>query len=223
MESGWIDISVPIFTGMAYWPDNPPVQMRRMMDMDRGDDCTVSVLSIGSHTGTHMDAPSHFIRTGLAMDQMPLDAGVGPARVIAIDDPDSIRLEEIRPCAIRRGERILFKTRNSGRRWEKEPFHKKFVYLSTEAAVFLARRQIRLVGVDYLSVGGYEKNGLEVHRALLGGGVWIVEGLNLSEADSGRYHLICLPLRMQGADGAPARAVLRRLASSKSGRKGKRK
>lgn len=214
-DAGWIDVSVAFRTGMAHWPDNPPVRITRILDMKQGDECTLSMISMGAHSGTHMDAPVHFLRGGKGLDQMPLSAVIGPARVIAVRDPERITVEELRPHRIRRGERILFKTRNSARVWKTDAFTKEFVYLSTEAGKFLAARRVRTVGVDYLSVGGYEKNGPEVHRALLKAGVWIIEGLDLSRARPGEYDLICLPIKIARGDGAPARAVLRRIPAGK--------
>ena len=210
MPSEWVDISVPLHQGMVRWPDNPPVRIERMLDLERGDACTVSTLSCGSHTGTHVDAPGHFIRGGGGIDAMPLAATVGRARVIAIRHPASITTEELQTHRIRRGERIVFKTKNSSRCWKTTAFVEDFVYLSTDAARFLAAQGVRTVGVDYLSVGGYRaNNGVEVHRALLQAGIWIIEGLNLSGVSPGTYHLLCLPLKIRGGDGAPARAFLR--------------
>jgi arylformamidase len=156
-----------------------------------------------------MDAPVHFLKKGKGIDEMPFSAAVGPARVIEIRDRHSIKTEDLRRNRIRSGERVLFKTRNSSRCWKTGRFVKDFVYLSTEAAQELARIKVRTVGIDYLSVGGYKKNGLEVHRALLSGGIWIIEGLNLSGVKPGVYDLVCLPLKVVGGDGAPARAALR--------------
>jgi arylformamidase len=207
---GWIDVSVPLRSGMVRWPDNPPVHIERILDMERGDVSNVSTISMGSHTGTHVDSPIHFIRSGMGIDKMPLSATVGPARVIEIHDPELIKPEELRPHRIRRAERILFKTRNSERCWKTNDFVEDFVYLSTDAALFLITRQVQTIGVDYLSIGGYNKNGAEVHRALLEAGVWIIEGLDLSRVQSGAYELICLPLKIEQGDGAPARAILRR-------------
>jgi arylformamidase len=206
----WIDISVPLYSGMVHWPDNPPVEIKRMLDMDRGAPCNVSVLSMGSHTGTHMDAPRHFLRRGIGMDRMPLTATLGPVRVIEIHDRESIKPGDLRPHRIRRGERVLFKTPNSRRSWRSDAFDEDFVYISQEAARYLAQCRIRTVGVDYLSVGGFKRDGLETHQALLGAGIWIIEGLNLAKVKPGKYELVCLPLKMLGADGAPARAILRK-------------
>jgi arylformamidase len=194
---------------MVHWPDNPPVSIERMLDIERGDVATVSKLSMGAHTGTHMDAPIHFFRGGKGIDTMPLSATIGGARVIAIEDPESIKPEELRPHQIQRGERILFKTRNSARCWQINDFVEDFVYISQDAARYLAAQQVQTVGVDYLSVGGFFKDGVETHHALLGAGIWIIEGLNLSAVQPGIVELICLPLKIEGSDEAPARAIVR--------------
>lgn len=210
MSNRWIDISVTLHSGMVHWPGDPPVVITRTSDLDRGDPATVSKLSMGSHTGTHMDAPRHFIRGGKGLDDMPLETAVGPARVVLVRNPKVITPEELRSHQIRRGERILLKTRNSARCWKADRFLKDFVSLSPEAARFLAQRRVRMVGVDYLSVGSYRKrNGVEVHRTLLRAGIWILEGLNLSHTRPATYELLCLPLRIAQSDGAPARAILR--------------
>jgi arylformamidase len=125
-----------------------------MLDIERGDVANVSTISLGSHTGTHMDAPIHFVRGGEGMDRMPLDATMGLARVIEIQDPTSIKPDELDPHGIGRGERVLFKTRNSSLPWWTQDFIEDFVYVSQEAARYLAERGVRTVGVDYLSVGG---------------------------------------------------------------------
>lgn len=206
----WIDISVPLHSGMVHWPDNPVVKIERMLDMDCGARCNVSTLSMGSHTGTHMDAPLHFINHAKGMDRMPINATVGLTRVIEIRDSESIKPAELDRHKIKRGERILFKTRNSTKSWKTEAFDEGFVYISKEAAQYLARRRVQTVGVDYLSVGGYKRDGLETHQALLGAGIWIIEGLNLARVKPGRYELVCLPLKILNGDGAPARAILRK-------------
>ena len=209
MAKKWIDISVMIKPGMAHWPDNPEIRVDRMLDMEKGDVCNVSVLSMGSHTGTHMDAPLHFIRGARSLDKMPLDATIGPARVIEIKDKESIKVGELENQRIKPGERILFKTINSKKSWKTDNFDEDFVYISREAATFLAKAKVMTVGIDYLSVGGFRKDGIETHHALLGAGIWIIEGLNLSKIKPGRYELNCLPLKVLNSDGAPARALLR--------------
>src|SRR5579859_1367915 len=205
----WIDVSVPLRTGMAHWPNNPPVSIERTQSIEHGDTANVSLISLGAHTGTHMDAPIHFLRNGAGIDTMPLSATIGRARVIEIHDPESIKTEELLPHQIQPGERILFKTRNSARCWDTNEFVKDFVYISRDAARYLAAQQVQTVGVDYLSVGGFFQDGVETHQALLGAGIWVIEGLNLSNVAPGIVELVCLPLKIVGGDGAPSRAILR--------------
>jgi arylformamidase len=208
-QDWWIDISVRLHSGMVHWPDNPPVRIERMLDMEHGDVANVSKISMRSHSGTHMDAPLHFVRDGEGLDEMPLIATMGRARVIEIQDPESVKPRDLDPHEIRRGERILFKTQNSARGWPSAAFIEDFVYVSQEAARYLAVREIQTVGIDYLSVGGFYRNGVETHQALLEAGIWIIEGLDLSQIEPGDYELVCLPIKVEGSDGAPARAVLR--------------
>ena len=211
LGAGWRDVSVPLHNGMVHWPDNPAVTVERMLDISKGDNANVSRFAMGSHTGTHMDAPVHFFNDGKGLDEMDLSATIGPARVVPIEDEEAIRPEAVRAADVRRGERIIFKTRNSTSAWWTEPFQTDFVYITHEAAELLAGGGVRTVGVDYLSVGGYKRDGAETHRALLAAGIWIIEGLRLHEIEPGEYDLICLPLLVTGADGAPARALLRPL------------
>ena len=208
-SSPWLDISVPIRDAMVHWPGDPSVRVERVHSMERGDAANLSAISMGVHTGTHMDAPLHFIREGKGIDDIPLDVVVGRARVIEIYDTESIKPEELTRHRLRRGERILFKTPNSSRVWKTDAFVEDFVFISKEAASFLAERGVRVVGVDYLSVGEYHGEGQEIHRRLLSAGIWLIEGLDLSLVEPGRYYLICLPLRIDKGEGAPARAILR--------------
>ena len=205
----WIDVSVPLRTGMVHWPGDPSIRIEKIKDLSRGDECTVSEIAMGAHTGTHVDAPSHYLREAPDLDRFPLDAAVGRARVLRIRNPKVVTAEELRGHRIRRGERVLFKTRNSARCWKGDAFVKDFVSISLAAARFLAARGVRLVGIDYLSVGGFFRDGKETHEILLGAGIWIVEGLDLSRARPGPVDFACLPLRIAGGDGAPARAILR--------------
>ena len=205
----WIDISVPLRTGMVHWPDNPPVVIERTQDLAWGHVSNVSKMSLGVHTGTHVDAPRHFLGDGEGIHAAPFSALIGPARVIAIADPRAVTVEELGEHDLQPGERVLFKTLNSTRCWQTDDFIEDFVYVPRDAARYLARHRVRTVGVDYLSVGGYAADGVETHQALLGAGVWIIEGLNLAAIPPGTYELICLPLAILDGDGAPARAVLR--------------
>jgi arylformamidase len=196
---------------MAHWPGEIPVDVRRTMDMEQGAANNLTEISLSVHSATHMDAPSHFVRGGTTIDYIPLDAVTGPARVIEIGDTESIKPTELEKNRIRPGERILFKTGNSATAWNTGRFVEDFIYVSVEAARFLAERGVMLVGVDYLSVGSYHGGGPQVHQALLGGGVWIIEGLDLSAVSAGNYELVCLPLKIADAEGAPARAIVRPL------------
>jgi arylformamidase len=209
MKRPWRDATHPLRNGMACWPGDPAFEHRLAASMATGDACNLSVLSLCAHTGTHMDAPCHYIADGETIDRMPLDAGIGPCRVVALDVADQITAADLLPLRLRAGERILFKTRNSQRNAELQNFDRDFISLRTDAAALLAQRQVRLVGIDYLSIGGYEKDGDETHHHLLSAGIWIVEGLDLRDFEPGRYDMICLPLKIAGADGAPCRVLLR--------------
>jgi arylformamidase len=210
--SGWIDVSVPLRNGMVHWPGDPPFRIRRFSDREKGGGATVSRMSLSVHTGTHMDAPLHFIPQARTIDEMPIEATVGPARVIPIQNRRSIERRELAPHAISRGERILFRTANSDRCWNSDSFHEDYVFISQDAARCLVECGVRCVGIDYLSVDAFRQEGGgggETHRILLEAGIWIVEGLNLRGVAPGNYELACLPLRLIGSDGAPARAILR--------------
>lgn len=209
MKRAWLDVSIPLRAGMLHWPGNPPFRIERIKELREGASSNVSVFTMGTHGGTHVDAPVHFIEGAKGVDAMPFEAVNGPARVVEIRQPDVIRPEALSGKEIRRGERVLFRTRNSSRRLAARAFSADFVHLTVESARWLAERRVRAVGVDYLSVGAYGGDGAQVHRALLAAGVWIIEGLDLSSAREGRYELACLPLRIAGGDGAPARALLR--------------
>ena len=210
LDTGWIDISVPLKNGMARWPTDPEIIITKIDSIKNGDVDNLTHVSMCAHTGTHMDAPSHFIKSGKTIDKMPVSATVGEARVIEIKDKEFITVEEIRPYRIRKREIILFKTGNSKTRWDNKPFKKKFVHLSTEAAQYLASRQVKTIGVDYLSIGGYDGNVVEVHNIILKAGIWVIEGLDLSKIKPGDYELNCLPIKLTGADGAPCRALIRK-------------
>jgi len=208
--SKWIDASVPLRTGMPHWPTDPSVHIERFADMNQGAVCNVSKVDMCAHAGTHMDGLNHFIKDGSPLDLVPFDAVIGPCRVIEIKDADSVKSSELRKHKLRKGERVLLKTRNSRRPWWTEPFDKKFVHISADGARHLAECGIRTIGIDYLSVGGYERDGVECHQIILGAGIWIIEGLNFTKVRPGRYEMICLPVKIHNSDGAPARAILKR-------------
>jgi arylformamidase len=208
--SDWIDISLPVYSGMVVWPGDSEVRIERVLELEKGDPFNLTQCSFTAHTGTHVDAPRHFLPLGAAIDAIPFDAVLGPCRVVQIQDHEAVRPAEI-PDDLRAGDRILFKTDNSLKSNFLQRFVENFVYVSKEAAEVLARVGVRTVGVDYLSVGGFRHDMAETHLTLLKAGIWIIEGLDLANVQPGRYELACLPLRLVGADGAPARAALRKL------------
>lgn len=201
---------------MPGWPGDEPYRRQLTEAIARGDAANVSQISCSAHTGTHMDAPGHFIEGGRSIDTLPLTATVGPARVIEIKDPEKIAKSEVERHQPRKGERLLFKTRNSAELWKLDHFSENFVYIPPDTAEFLASIGVQTVGVDYLSVGGFHKGGPETHHKLLGAGIWIIEGLNLEKVEPGDYDMVCLPLKLEGSDGAPARATLRRATVSRT-------
>ena len=203
-SSQWLDVSVPIYTGMVHFPNDPPIEIDTITHVERGDVCTLSKLTMGSHTGTHIDAPIHFLPGGAGAEQVPLENLMGPARVIEIKDPRAVKAEELRVHNLGARERLLFKTSNSERCWKTSQFVPDFVSIAEDAASYLASLNTLTVGIDYLSAGGPE-----THRTLLGAGVVIIEGLNLTGISQGCYELLCLPLKILGGDGAPARVLLR--------------
>ena len=200
----WVDVSVPIYAGMVHFPDKPPIYIDSLTHVERGDICTLSRLTMGTHTGTHIDAPIHFLPGGTGAEKVPLDNLIGPARVIEIKDPDAVKAEELRVHKLGARERLLFKTSNSKRCWKTSQFVPDFVSIAEDAASYLASLNTLAVAIDYLSAGSPE-----THRTLLGAGVVIIEGLNLTGISQGRYELLCLPLKILGGDGAPARVLLR--------------
>jgi arylformamidase len=203
------DISLAITSGGTVYPGNPPIAIEAQQALARGDGANVSALSLGSHTATHVDAAKHFFDDGQTVDQLPLDRFVGPCTVIELDDTVmSIGRKELDAHDLDGAKRVLFKTRNS-RVLQKQPeFVKDYTYIAPDAAEHLVSLGVELVGVDYLSVEQFRSGHHRTHRTLLGAGVVIIEGLALGEVPPGRYQLVCLPLKLRGLDGAPARAIL---------------
>jgi arylformamidase len=194
---------------MVHYPDDPDIAIKTVTDVERGDASTLSTIEMGSHTGTHIDAPIHVIPGGAGADVVPLDNVIGPARVIGIENTRAITAGELREHHIGQAERLLFKTLNSQRCWNRPTFVSDFVSIAEDAATHLAELKTLAIGIDYLSAGGPD-----VHRILLGAGVVVIEGLNLSGVAPGTYDLLCLPLKIAGGAGAPARVLLRSATSS---------
>jgi arylformamidase len=204
------DVSLTISPDMPVWPGDPDVALRRVSKIEEGADANVSRIELGVHTGTHVDAPYHFLKDGSTVETLPLKILIGRAYVIHLEDSvDLIMREHLENADIPpRTQRVLIRTRNS-KQWSKEykDFDTSFVGVDISAAEYLVGRGVKLVGVDYLSVAPYG-NAIPTHVALLKAGVVIVEGLNLSQIRSGRYNFFCLPMKIDKSDGAPARVVL---------------
>ncbi len=203
------DVSVPIHNGMPVWPSDPPVNLTPSAVPSKDGSHTVRLTSIemGSHTGTHLDAPHHFVDGGRTLHEIPLEWLVGEATVFHIPAVASIRRDHLETLDWSGVERVLFKTDNSAR-WAEGGFHRDFVYLEPEAGVFLVERGVRLVGIDYLSIDRFGSGSHPTHLVLLPRNVVILEGLNLSRVAPGRYHMVALPQNLQHADGAPTRVIL---------------
>ena len=205
------DVTVPVFDGMPTWPKDPGVSLQSARSIARGDGTNVTRLEMGAHTGTHMDAPIHFEPNGYGVDQIPLEVLVGPCRVFDLTNiRGHIDRAALETCDLRGVIRALFKTKNS-RHWahNDREFDKEFIAIVADGAEYLVARAVRFVGVDYLSVEPYGSKEHPVHHTLLRANVAIVEGLNLTDVPAGDYELMALPLKLRGADGAPARVVLR--------------
>ena len=209
------DISVPLSAATPTYPGDPTFEIKSWSALDRGDSANVSLLHFGAHSGTHVDAPAHFIAGGSKVEALPLESLMGEATVVELPaDMMAIDADFISSNCKQASERILFKTRNSSF-WNNPEggFRTDYTYLEPAAAKRLTEMGMRLVGIDYLSIEQFKSNNFETHRILLAKGVVILEGLDLRNIVPGRYELICLPLRIAGGsgDGAPVRAVLRTL------------
>ena len=203
------DISVGVSPEIPVWPGDPPVVLERVMSMENGDEANISRIQSGVHVGTHIDAPIHFVEGGATVDAIPLKSLLGRAYVVDLRKADMLDAAALESARIPpRTRRLLFKTRNS-ELWisGESSFQKDFVAVDVSGAEWLVKKGVKLVGVDYLSVAPFNDGG-PTHRILLEAGVVVVEGLNLARVSKGRYTLYCLPVKLMGSDGAPARAVL---------------
>ena len=204
-----IDVSVPLDLNIPTYPGNTPFSIEPMMRTERGEHANVSSLHMSAHTGTHVDAPWHSLNDGARTESLSLDVLVGTARVVELTVRRGVTAEDLIPFNLAGEARVLLKTPNS-ELWGSRDFHADFVGVSESAAKHLVECGVKLVGVDYLSVEVFHAPGAPAHHTLLSANVIIVEGLNLRGVEPGRYDMICLPLRVVGCDGAPARVVLRR-------------
>ncbi len=212
-SNGWIDATAtldpattPVYQGDA------PMKFDFLKDMRKGDALTLSVYSMGAHSGTHIDAPMHFVRDGASIENVSLEALIGPARVIDIPDGvQSIDANELNRHDWRGTPRVMFRTRSSLRGWmASSTFHRDFAYIAPDAAQLLADAGVQLVGIDYISAERFGAPAPRTHQILLGKGIPIVEGLALTVVPAGDYDIIVLPIKVAGHEGAPARAVMRK-------------
>jgi arylformamidase len=202
------DISVPVRSGGVVYPGNPEISIELQQAIAKGAGANVSHISFGSHTGTHVDAAKHFFDDGRTVDQIALDRLVGPAVLIAMpDDLMSVSAADLQQHNLNGQKRVLIRTRNSGFLLEPD-FKRDYTFLAPDGAEYLVSIGLELVGVDYLSIEQFHSGHHRTHRTLLEKDVVIVEGLSLSEPPPGEYDFTCLPLRLEGLDGSPARAML---------------
>ncbi len=203
------DISLKLSGETVRWVNSPPFELTERRRMSSGDPNPSSAVNMSVHSGTHIDAPFHFVEEGPTIDQLPLERFIGPALVCAVETERYITKEHVAGIRLEGATRVLFKTRNSGLLHQRE-YDPDFAAFSVEAAQALVEQGVELVGLDYLSVAHADQQ-VPVHRAFLDHGVVLLEGIDLSEVTPGRYELMCLPIPLRDSDGAPCRAVLRDL------------
>ena len=211
-SDGWIDATATLDPGTTpIYQGDAPMKFDFLHDMRKGDAFTLSAYSLGAHSGTHVDAPMHFVRNGAAIDRLPLTPFIGRARVIDIPDGvQAINAAELNKHNWRGVPRVLFRTRSALHGWMSSPtFHKDFAYIAPDAAKLMADAGVQLVGIDYISAEQFGATAPLTHRTLLGRNIPIVEGLALDHVKAGDYDLVVLPIKVGGHEGAPARAILR--------------
>jgi arylformamidase len=204
------DVTVPIFNLMPVWPGDPQVDNQLVSSIEKGEEANVTCINMSAHTGTHIDAPKHFIKSGVAIEGLNLTTLLGEVEVVEIN----FRISQIDALTLSKlnmnqwPQRVFFKTNNSKLRLlEEDCFNQNFTALLPDAAEYLVQKGVKLVGIDYLSIAPYE-NGSDTHIKLLENNVIVIEGLNLADISPGIYELIALPILLEGADGAPARVLL---------------
>lgn len=208
-----LDISVPLSDGMAAWPGSPGYRSEPLLSLEWSDTSNVTGIQMDLHAGTHVDAPRHVLKGGETVSDIPIHRYIGPCRVVEVPDRAPITWTDLENASIAADcERLLLRTRNSDQKWlgEDTEFNPDFAALAPDAAAWIIRRGIRLVGIDYMSIEPFDGDGT-VHRTLLGAGVVILEGLRLGHVDPGGYELICFPVFLTGCEAAPVRAVLREM------------
>lgn len=204
------DITTPIHQDMPVYEGDDPIETTSILTIEESGIANITgIVNFTTHFGTHVDPPLHFVQNGQSLDDVPLERFCGVAKVIEIEEGGNIDERQLRQHLISPNDIVLFKTDNSRRRLlEKKDFHTDHAYISQDGAEYLVQKKVKMVGVDYLSVDKYGDESFPAHNTLLRNGVVILESANLVEVEPSIYYLICLPLKIRGADGAPARAVL---------------
>lgn len=202
------DVTLTISDTLVTWPTDPAVSIRKTGLISQDNSCNVSELTLGSHCGTHIDAPYHFEENGIKIDQIPLDYLMGNATVFEIKNKEKIDLSDLKSLQLIDCKRVIFKTINSTY-WKSFEFKKDFVHVTKEAAQYLVDCKVKLVGIDYLSIEKFGNKAADTHHTFLKNGVIIIEGLDLSNVHAGNYELIALPLKIKDGDGSPARVILK--------------
>ena len=202
------DATLPIHEKMVTFPGDPPFKIKPFFQRQQGDSFDLALMSLGTHLGTHVDPPVHYLAGGATVDEIPLESLVGPALVLDMRGRSQVDQQALAKAPLGDHVRVLFKTDNGPRLLEPS-FHEDFVHLTEDGARYLVQKNVRLVGNDYLSIERYQNPGAPVHHILLKAGVVVVEGVDLLEVPPGVYEIYCLPLKIKGADGAPARILLR--------------
>jgi arylformamidase len=205
-----IDVSVPLDGSLPTYPGNTPFSLEPIKRIADGGSSNLSTLHLSAHAGTHVDAPRHFFDAGISVDAIPLEILCGRTRVVEVTSRKAVEADDLAAAGdLSEDVRVLIKTHNS-RLWGSGEFHADYIGVAESGAKYLVEHGIKVVGVDYLSVEPFKTPGAPAHHALLGGGTIVIEGLNLRDVEPGVYDMVCLPLRVVGADGAPARVVLRK-------------
>ncbi len=212
MVSDWIDVTRPLKNGMVHWPGDCGFCWSQVAMIEDGG-VAISEIHASVHVGTHIDAPAHFVKGGASVEQLCLGALCGPALVIEVVEPRDVTVADLTRAAIQQEDRVLFKTANE-QLWAGSEFEAGYFGLTGDAAAWLVARRVRLVGIDYLSIDRFDDPAKPAHHILLGAGVALVEGLDLSAVHPGRYELVALPLKIVGSEGSPARVLLRSVSES---------
>ncbi len=203
------DISVMLGQESIDYPGDPPYRNASISQLENGDSCELSKLSLSAHSGTHIDAPAHFIKNGNTIDRYHPQDFILPAHVVDVDAKPAVTADDVAGIAFQPGEALLFRTENStSGRCRSGVFSEDYVYLTAQAAEACATRKAALVGLDYITIEEFGSDVFHAHKTLLAAGVFILEGIDLTHVPCGRYTLVCLPLKLKGVEASPVRAIL---------------